>query len=154
MCYLHGRELHVGDTAIDRVMKAYASEAVEVAARCEVVLDYSEESLAAVDQLLAQESFIGPTPRTPESPEDDERLWSLSKTLGAYVGEVAIRVCGGQWVGDPTPGGGTRPAIETNGLKGFPVDKVWKRLTESELDGVGGYCRALRAIAAHAKGGR
>jgi hypothetical protein len=31
-------------------------------------------------------------------------------------------------------------------VKGFPVDKVWKRLTESEYSGLGGYCRALRAI--------
>lgn len=141
------------DAAIDTVMKAYANDAVGVGVRRGVVLDYSEESLAALDALIGQESFVGVTPRTPESPEDEETLWTLSKTLGAYVGEVALRALGGRWVAEATPDGGTWPAIEIDGLKGFPVEKVWKRLTRSDLDGVGGYCRALRAIAANLKGG-
>lgn len=138
----------MAEVTIDEVMKAYAGDAVRAAARFDVALDYSEESLGAVDVLMGQESFIGPTPRTPESPEDEETLWAMSKTLGAYVGEVALRVFGGRWIGESTPTGGTRPAIEALGLTGYPVDKVWKRLTQSDLDGVGGYCRAMRAISA------
>jgi hypothetical protein len=127
-------------------MKAYAADAVSAAARRHVSLDYSEHSLDAVDELLGRETFIGTTPRTPESSDDEETLWMLSKMFGAYVGEVTLRVFGGRWVGEPTADGGVRPAIEVEGLKGFPVDKVWKRLTESEFDGVGGYCRAIRKI--------
>lgn len=143
----------MAEVTIDEVMKAYANDAVRLAARHGVALDYSEESLEAVDGLMWQESFIGPTPRTPESAEDEATLWTLSKTLGAYVGEVALRAFGGRWIAESTPDGGTRPAIDACGLKGYPVDKVWKRLTQSELDGVGGYCRAMRAISAHADQG-
>jgi hypothetical protein len=66
--------------------------------------------------------------------------------LGAYVGEVALRVFGGHWLGELTPDGGIRPVIEVRRVKGFPVEKVWKRLTESEFDTLGGYCLALRTI--------
>ncbi len=131
---------------IDEVMKAYARDAVGAAARRDVTLDYSERSLDAVDELLGRESFIGATPRTPVSSEDEELLWVCSKMLGAYVGEVTLRALGGRWVDEPAVDGGVRPAIEVEGVKGFPVDKVWKRLTVSEFDTVGGYCRALRAI--------
>src|SRR5262252_9511388 len=136
----------MAEATIDDVMKAYANDAVRAAARRNVMLDYSEESLDAVDQLLGRESFVGRTPRAPESREDEETLWLLSKVFGAYVGEVALRVFGGRWLDEPTPNGGIRPAIEVNGLKGFPIEKVWKRLTQSEYDNLGGYCRAIRAI--------
>ncbi len=66
--------------------------------------------------------------------------------FGAYVGEVALRVFGGRWIDEPAADGGVRPAVEIKGVKGFPISKVWKRLTESEFDTLGGYCRALRAI--------
>jgi hypothetical protein len=134
------------DPNIDDLMKVYAVDAVAAAARRGVTLDYSEESLNRVDELLGRESFIGRTPRGPESPEDEERLWTLSKMLGAYVGEVALRQVGGHWFGEPTDDGGIRPAIAVQGAKGFPVDMVWKRLTESEFKSVGGYCRVLRVI--------
>jgi hypothetical protein len=136
------------DAGIDEVMKAYATDAVAPAARRGVLLDYSERSLADVDALLARESFVGRTPRTPAAPEDDETMWNCAKMFGAYVGEVALRVLGGRWIAQTTESGGTRAAIEVDGLTGFPIDKVWKRLSESELDTVSGYCRAMRAIIA------
>lgn len=136
----------MSDTEIDELMKAYAHDAVVAAGRREVTLDYSEQSLDAVDELLGRESFIGRTPRAPESPQDEEDLWAASKMFGAYVGEVAVRVFGGRWVGEPTADGALTPAIEVEGVKGFPVGKVWKRLTVSRFDSLGGYCRALRAI--------
>jgi hypothetical protein len=139
----------MAETSIDDVMKAYARDAVRAAARRDVALDYSERSLEAVDELLRRESFIGPTPRTPGSSEDEEILWMCSKMLGAYVGEVALHVLGGRWVDEPTVDGGVRPTIEVEGVKGFPIEKVWKRLTESEFDTVAGYCRVLRAIIDH-----
>ena len=141
-----GQTLPMTDSSIDRIMKAYASDAVAIAARRGVTFDYSEQSLGSVDELLGRASFIGLTPMVPESPEDEEALWMLSKLFGAYVGEVALRVFNGEWVGELTDDGGIRPMIEVQGIKGFPVEKVWKRLTESEFDSLGGYYRALRVI--------
>jgi len=83
-------------------MKTYATDAVAAAARRGVLLDYSQRSLADVDALLASESFVGRTPRTPASPEDDETMWTCAKMFGAYVGEVALRVLGGRWIAQRT----------------------------------------------------
>ena len=141
-----GRRTVMAETDIDGVMKAYARDAVAAAARRGVALDYSEQSLDAIDELLGRESFVGRTPRAPASPEDEEVLWTCSKMFGAYVGEVALRVFGGRWIDEPAADGGVRPAVEIKGVKGFPISKVWKRLTESEFDTLGGHCRALRAI--------
>jgi hypothetical protein len=136
----------MADPNVDVVMKAFAHDAVAAAARRGVVLDYSEQSLDVVDELLGRESFIGQTPRTPDSNEDEETLWVASKMFGAYVGEVVLRTLGGKWVSETAPDGGIRPTIMIEGARGFPVDKVWKRLTESEYDALGGYCRALRYV--------
>lgn len=134
------------DVALDQVMKAYAQDAVAAAARRGFALDYSEQSLGLVDELLGLESFIGKTPRSPESAEDEETLWAAATAFGGYVGEVALRTMGGEWVGELAADGGTRPTLVVQGVRGFPVEKIWKRLTESEFAAVGGYCRVLRHI--------
>lgn len=134
------------DAEMDKMMKEFATDAVGVAAERSVVLDYSEESLVLVDRLLGREWFIGRTPRTPESESDRKLLRSCAEEFGAYVGEVVLRTMGGKWVADPTSTGGVQPAVLVDGARGFPVTKVWKRLTESESDTLSGYCRALRFV--------
>lgn len=136
------------DAEMDELMKANATDAVAAAGRRGVVLDYTEESLKGVDQLLGRESFIGKTPRSPESDDDEKLLWSCAQMFGGYVGEVVLRTMGGKWIADPTSDGGVRPAVFVDGTRGFPVGKVWKRLTESEFDTLNGYCRALRFVLA------
>jgi hypothetical protein len=134
------------DSEMDKVMKEYAADAVAVAAERSVILDYTEESLVLVDRLLGREWFIGRTPRTPESDSDKKLLSSCAEEFGAYVGEVVLRTMGGKWIADPTSTGGVQPAVLVDGARGFPVGKVWKRLTESEFDTLSGYCRALRFV--------
>ena len=136
----------MADPSLDQVMKAYAEDAVKAAGRRGRVLDYSEQSLTIVDELLGSEAFVGRTPRTPETPDDEEVLWVAAKAFGGYVGEVVLRGLGGEWLGEEAPEGGTRPTLVVQGLRAYPVDKVWKRLTKSEYDTLGGYCRALRHI--------
>ena len=79
-------------------MKEYAKDAVTVAAERGIILDFTEESLSLVDELLSCESFIGKTPREPDSQEDSELLWMLSSTMGAYVGEVVVKQFYAIWV--------------------------------------------------------
>ena len=133
---------------LDDVFKAYANDAVAFAERRGIALDYSEESLDRIDDILASPEIVGRTPREPASPEEEDEMWTLSKMLGAYVGEVAVRAFSGRWIAEDLASGGARPVIEVCGIKGFPMEKVWKRLTESEFDNLGGYCRAVRAIVA------
>lgn len=136
------------DAEMDELMKANATDAIAAAGRRGVVLDYTEESLTGVDRLLGRESFIGKTPRKAESDDDENLLWSCAQMFGGYVGEVVLRTMGGRWIADPTDSGGVRPAVLVDGARGFPVGKVWKRLTESEFDTLSGYCRALRFVLA------
>ena len=124
-------------------MKAYATEAVEFARRLGTSLDYSESSLERVDELLGV--IAGEQPHTPSPGQDEDELWLLSKVFGAYVGEVVLTQIGGAWDQEDTDVG-IRPFVFVSGLKAYPVTKVWKRLTESEFDGVSGYCRATRAL--------
>ncbi|MCE9635566.1 MAG: hypothetical protein K8T90_07670 [Planctomycetes bacterium] len=137
------------DAEMDELMKANATDAVAAAGRRDVVLDFTEDSLNGVDELLGRESFIGETPRTPESDEDEKLLWSCAQMFGGYVGEVVLRTMGGRWIADPTSDGGVRAAILIGGARGFPVGKVWKRLTEDQFSTLGGYCRALRVVLAN-----
>lgn len=136
----------MGDRAVDAIMKAYATDAVASAARRGVVLDYSEQSLDLLDELLGRESFLGVTPRAPANEEDEATLWVASKSFGAYVGEVVLRTLGGEWIDDAATGSGTRPAVKVGTIRGYPLEKVWKRLTESEFATVGGYCRVIRFL--------
>lgn len=130
---------------VDEAMKAHAMEAVAAAARHDVVLDYSERSLADVDELLRRESFVGKTPRAPESHDDGEALWACSKMMGAYLGEVVLRALGGHWVEEGTEHGEPRPAIQVGEVRDYPVDKIWRRLTRAASRPLGGYCDQVRA---------
>lgn len=139
----------MGAPTLDDVFKAYANDAVAFAAKRGISLDYTEESLDEIDGILASSDIVGPTPRRPSSAQEEEELWTLSKMLGAYVGEVTLRVFSGRWIVEDLPNGTARPVLDVCGVKAFPMEKVWKRLTESEFDTLSGYCRAIRAIAAH-----
>ncbi len=105
------------------MMEGYAEAAVELAfAGFRQRLDYSSESIDALDEILVQ---VG------ESPEMDldfeVRLW------GSYLGEVLRRRYAGVWELTPYPGGvAAVPAVEVRGARMFPLMKVYRRLTAGE----------------------
>lgn len=132
------------DLSINDVMAAYARGAENDARTRGIVLDYSEASLELVDGILntiAQGAVM-----TPRSQTEADELWLLSKKYGGYVGEVVIRQMGGEWELQDLPDGGSRVVLRSCDIQGFPPEKIHKRLTQDRFSGVGGYCRALRAI--------
>ncbi|MGA8042750.1 MAG: hypothetical protein WCA37_08110 [Terracidiphilus sp.] len=105
------------------MMESYAAAAVELAAAgFRQNLDYSAESIDALDEILVQVA---------ESPELDldfeVRLW------GSYLGEVLRRRYAGTWDLTQYPGGvAAVPAVDVRGARMFPLMKVYRRLTAGE----------------------
>lgn len=125
-------------------MKAYAQDAERLASEQGISLDYTQESLERVDLLLHK--IAGDNVLTPRTPEETSQLWALAKIYGGYLGEVVIRNIGGAWELQDNPDGSARVVLVCEGVRMFPPDKVYKRLTEDLFSNVSGYCRALRAI--------
>ncbi|SRR6266567_8318341 len=130
--------------SISDVMEAYAKDAETDARKRGVALDYSEASLEHVDKIL--ETIVPDGVLKPQSQTEEDDLWLLSKKYGGYVGQVVIKQMGGQWELQDLPGGKARVVLRCCGIQGFPPEKIYKRLTQDRFSGVGGYCRALRAI--------
>jgi hypothetical protein len=134
----------MADVTISDVMIAYARDAEHIALRDGIVLDYSEASLMQVDSIL--QGIAGESVLSPKTPEEEDQIWTWSKLYGGYVGEVVIRNMGGAWETLDNSDGSARVILRCEGVQMFPLEKVYKRLTEDEFSGVSGYCRALRFI--------
>ena len=80
---------HTESTITDAI-RAYAADAVAFARRrFDIHLDYSEQSLSAVDRILAdytQSRLVVPDQLNPS--EQDE-LWTFCKMLGGYLDSAA-----------------------------------------------------------------
>jgi hypothetical protein len=105
------------------MMEGYAQAAAVLGAcECKLKLDFSSESIEALDEVLI---LVG------ESPELDldfeVRLW------GSYLGEVLRRRYAGGWEMAVYPGGATAvPSVDVRGSRLFPLMKVYRRLTAGE----------------------
>jgi hypothetical protein len=90
-----------------------------------VGLDYSPESLQALDEAIGSREFI----EEAELDEGDVDVTTL--TLGAYVGEVVRRNLGGSWkISDDTP---SPRLVGIGGIAWLdPMARVEKRLLEGE----------------------
>lgn len=100
-------------------MRSYAETALlHAQARYQVVLDWSEQSLTRVDQILDQQRLGG------EPAEQN----SVALCYGCWLGEIAIARWDGAWVGchEPLP-----PRIVVAGRPCSPVDAVAARLRDS-----------------------
>ncbi len=134
----------MADAGISKVMKSYSQQAEKMALRGGIVLDYSEKSLEQIDFILNE--IAGDGVVSPMVTEQADHIWMLSKIYGAYLGEVVLRVLGGDWEMQANPEGAARVALRCEDVQMFPLEKVHKRLAGDPFSGVSGYCRALRAI--------
>ena len=106
--------------SIEAMMVAYAAEAVrEAAADHRVRLDYSLDSVARLEDLLAGQGAFD--------------LEYQSKTWGSYFGEVLRKRWGGEWSLTQYPNAVSAvPTLEINGSRLYPLMKVYRRLTMGE----------------------
>src|SRR5438093_8501806 len=118
----------MADVTISDVMTAYAEDAERHALKFGTVLDYSEQSLELVDVVLQQ--IAGEGILSPKTAVEEEQLWTLSKMYGGYLGEVVVRNIGGAWEMLDNADGSARAILVCKEVKMFPLEKVYKRLTQ------------------------
>src|SRR4051812_19729846 len=106
---------------IREVMSAYAGEAVAHARERAVTLDYSEESLDAVDRVFGELTNQGLL--TPKSEEEETAIWTLSKQYGGYIGQVVISHVGGDWEMLDQSDGSARVLLRCHGMQVFPLER-------------------------------
>jgi hypothetical protein len=79
---------------LEQLMQQCAADAVQFAAEeYQLELDFSVESLALVDTILARLSEVQRLQRF-----SDEHMFTLCNIFGAYLGQVFISVVGGEWL--------------------------------------------------------
>ncbi len=138
----------MNDDELLTLMRLYAEDAVAIAKRChDITLDYSEQSIVAVDEILDRMTSGGTIDASTLKPEDEEELWNYCKAYGGYIGEVISRYIGAVWKAKPaTDGSSNIELFVANQITASPPQKVWKRLMESEFDRMIGYYRGLQHV--------
>jgi len=130
------------------MMEGYAADAVRQAALVGVRLDYSEASLEALEQILAQLRDEASRPRPSGDSGDrptQQEVDAASRVWGGYFGETIRRLWGGDW-GVETYPGTTAPvvSVDVGGAKIFPIMKVYRRLTQGDGENVWRFYQMVR----------
>ena len=129
--------------SLESMMGAFAEEAVRQAAASHgMMLDFSAESVARLETVLAAES-----PVTGSDLEWATKLW------GSYFGEVFRHHHPADWVMTVYPGSKlSMPALEVQGSQLYPLLKVQRRLTMGPAEDLSGfYSKVSAALAARTK---
>ena len=127
-------------------MAAYADEAVDYAKQLNLTLDYSENSIRHVEDICAllhdkiPKGFLEKL--TKKSPPE-EVIVRISKMLGGYIGQVLINRYGGNWAIENIMNQDKTVVLNIEGMKTFPIAKVYKRLKKGPEDNVYHYYIAI-----------
>src|SRR5262249_15871537 len=120
---------------------AYAEQAVAAARKFGATLDYSENSLQEVEDILCRLEQQAPANGLAREPLDETcKMW------GSYLGEVVRRRFSGAWSIETYPGKQFAPlTLSVGGSKIFPSMKVHRRLTQGESDNVWTFYKMVKA---------
>ena len=131
---------------LSQIMQSYAEQAVEAARQLEIELDYSEESLKQVENILERLPLPGAAAGAAASvPPADADTEDLCKMWGGYLGEVVRRRWGGEWVLETYPGGNVLTvALSTPGGTVFPSLKIYRRLSQGAAENVWSFYCMMR----------
>lgn len=128
--------LRFGPYRLTRMTQNAAREAVERAqSEYQVELDFSEASIAKVEEVAGRARAGGAL--------NEAGRAELAKLLGVYLGEVARRHHGGQWIIPKE--GPFQGALVLQSKRGMtsPPSKVYKRLVDGEGDNLAAYYQVL-----------
>jgi hypothetical protein len=136
------------DDSLNDAMANAAAQAVEMAARGRLHLDFSLESLLTVEAQL--DSLHKALPRgwfakLAKPGPSDEEIDAMALSIGAYVGEVLRRHLGGEWRSANSMQPDVRiPTLHlSNGSEVWPQVKVNKRLRLGAEESVWIYAQSL-----------
>lgn len=130
---------------LSEIMQSYAEQAVAAARAQQIELDYSEESVKQVENILERlDGRSVPGAASSAAPSDSETE-DLCKVWGGYLGEVVRRRWGGEWVLETYPGGNVLTvALLTPGGTVFPSMKIYRRLSQGAAENVWSFYCMLR----------
>jgi hypothetical protein len=132
---------------VNSMMTAYADEAVDYAKQLNLTLDFSENSIRQIEDICAllhnkiPKGFLEKL--TKKSPPE-EVIVRISKMLGGYIGQVLVNHYGGNWVVENNIMSQDKTVVlNIEGMKTFPIAKVYKRLKNGPEDNVYHYYIAI-----------
>jgi superkiller protein 3 len=126
----------------------FASHADRVAEsnRNFMLLDFTPASIAMLDCFIDETwGEAGQSPDT-EQWQPSDATWNTILNFGIYFGEFLIRRYGGEWVPYETQPDSliNIGVVFPNGMKVFPVAKIWKRFKNGVEDKIGPLFRWIR----------
>jgi hypothetical protein len=126
------------------MMRAYSEDALDLANQLNFELDYSEESLVKLDQIL--ESYHQGIPKGIKKlfskGPSEEQINQMAKIWGGYLGETIIRQLGGEW--SMSTAFENALAIKIGETEIYPPAKVYKRIINGSEDNVNIYFKVLK----------
>lgn len=105
--------------------------------------DYSLESMEEIDRFFEEQGVPGGVIPT--------NLGSIIFALGAYIGQTAIKLYGGEWItDDKDPEGEVKIAVRlANDTMLWPVIKCMKRYQNGQEDSIYAYFCGIRYMEGH-----
>ncbi len=130
------------------MMNEFAQDAVSFAQdQYQTNLDYSDESVRAVEKILNQLYRELPRTEAGEMSEEasvQETVDAICNMFGGYVGEVIRRQYGGEWKIETQVSDQPMVCLQVEGNYIFPPAKVYKRLANGSGDDLWFYYEVIR----------
>lgn len=131
--------------SVSAMAGAYAERAVAAARKFDAKLDYSEDSLRDVENILSRLEQ-GTLAGGPAQEEIRKEIEETCKMWGSYLGEVVRRRFGGAWSIETYPGKQFATlTLSVGASKLFPTMKVHRRITQGEGDNVWTFYKMVKA---------
>ncbi|WP_256757355.1 hypothetical protein [Cohnella sp. WQ 127256] len=126
------------------MMRAYAEDALDLANQLNIELNFSEESLTKLDQIL--EKYHQGIPKGfkkifTKGPSE-EQINQMAKIWGGYLGETIIKQLGGEWA--MSNAFKNAIAIKIGETEIYPPAKIYKRIMNGSEDNVNTYFKVFK----------
>ncbi len=120
------------DVELEQRMQKDAAFWVETSRGLDARMDFSPDSIQAAEDLIPRLLVIGERQFGHAPDRKAAFIQGVTNSLGAYLGETMRRLGGGRWTRTEYGPGVVLP----NGVTGFPLNKVGKRLEGDGADDI------------------
>jgi hypothetical protein len=126
------------------MMRAYSEDAIDLASQMNIDLDFSEESLNKLDQILEKYHIGIPKglKKLFNKSPSEEQIAQMAKIWGGYLGETIIKQLGGSWTMSTSFDNAV--AIKIGESEIYPPAKIYKRIINGSEDNVAIYYQVLK----------